>query len=213
MEEENQLVEIKNESSSIVETANKMTITSQQDLEQAAGFLKAVKDTQKKIKEYWKEPIKSAYDAHKALKAKENEMLEPLLNSEKIIKQKTSEYVIEMERLRREEEERVRAEQQQQAYEELKEAERLRELGDEVGAKIAEENAEMMSNIEVKVDSGIEKVSNLSFRKDYEIIVTDPYKVPAYINGTELRKIDLAQIKRFIKMTNNGIQIPRNKSK
>lgn len=213
MEEENQLVEIKNESSSIVETANNMNITNQEDLEYAAGFLKDIKSTQKKIKEYWEEPIKRAYEAHKALKSKANEMLEPLQNSEKIIKEKISDYTITMERLKREEEERIRAEQEQQALEQLQEAERLKAEGNEVEAQIAEENAVAMSQIDIKVDSKIEKVVGLSFRKDYEIVVTDASKVPAYINGTEIRKIDLAQIKRFVKMTNNGVQIPRNKSK
>ena len=89
----------------------------------------------------------------------------------------------------------------------------LRAEGNEVEAQIVEENAIAMNQVEVNVDSGIEKVEGLSFRKDYEILVVDATKVPAYINGTELRKIDLAQIKRFVKMTNNGVQIPRNTSK
>jgi len=210
MEEENQLVEIKNKSSSIIETANSMNITNQEDLEYAAGFLKDIKTTQKKIKDYWEEPIKRAYEAHKALKAKANEMLEPLQNSEKIIKEKISDYTITMERLKREEEERIRAEQEQQALEQLQEAERLKAEGNEVEAQIAEENAVAMSQIDIKVDSKVDKIAGLSFRKDYEIVVTDATKVPAYINGTEIRKIDLAQIKRFVKMTNNGVQIPRN---
>ena len=208
MEEETRLSEIKNESSSIIETANSMNITNQEDLEGAAAFLSEIKATQKKIKEYWAEPIKTAYEVHKGLKAKENQMLEPLQNSEKIIKEKISDYTITMERLKREEEERIKAEQERQALEQLQEAERLKAEGNEVEAQIAEENAVAMSKIDIKVDSKVEKVAGLSFRKDYEIIVADATKVPAYINGTEIRKIDLAQIKRFVKMTNNGVQIP-----
>lgn len=208
MEEENQLVEIRNESTNIVDAANNMNITNQDDLVYAAGFLNNIKATQKKIKEYWEEPIKRAYDAHKALKAKENAMLEPLQNSEKIIKDKIDDYNAVMQKLKEEEEARLRAEQERQALEQLEEAEKLRAEGNEVEAQIAESNAEMMAQVEVKVDPMIEKVQGLSFRKDFEIVVTDPYKVPAYINGTEIRKIDLAQIKRFVKMTNNGVQIP-----
>jgi hypothetical protein len=211
MEEE--LIEIRNESNDIVNIANNINITSQEDLEQAAGFLKAIKDTQKRIKEYWQEPIKNAYETHKKLKAKENEMLEPLQNSEKIIKNKVADYNLYMEQLKREEEQRIKAEQERQALEQLQEAERLRAEGNEVEAQIVEENAIAMNQVEVSVDSGIEKVEGLSFRKDYEITITDATKVPAYINGTELRKIDLTQIKRFVKMTNNGVQIPRNTSK
>lgn len=207
MEEENQLVEIRNESTNIVDAANNMNITNQDDLVYAAGFLNNIKATQKKIKEYWEEPIKRAYDAHKALKAKENAMLEPLQNSEKIIKDKISDYNAVMQKLKEEEEARLKAEQERQALEQLEEAEKLRAEGNEVEAQIAESNAEMMAQVEVKVDPMIEKVQGLSFRKDFEIVVTDPYKVPAYINGTEIRKIDLAQIKRFVKMTNNGVQI------
>lgn len=213
MEEETQLAEIKTESNSVVETANSIDITNQEDLEYAAGFLSNIKATQKKIKEYWEEPIKRAYEAHKALKAKENQMLEPLQNSEKILKGKISDYTITMERLKREEEERIRAEQQQQALEQLKEAERLKAEGNDLEAQIAEANAVAMSQVEVKIDSMVGKVDGLSFRKDYEIEVIDPLKVPAYINGTEIRKIDLAQIKRFVKMTNNGVEIPGIKVK
>ena len=213
MDEEKQLIEIRNESNDIINIANSMNITNQEDLEQAAGFLKTIKDTQKRIKEYWQEPIKNAYETHKKLKAKENEMLEPLQNSEKIIKNKVADYNLYMEQLKREEEQRIKAEQERQALEQLQEAERLRAEGNEVEAQIVEENAIAMNQVEVNVDSGVEKVEGLSFRKDYEILVVDATKVPAYINGTELRKIDLAQIKRFIKMTNNGVQIPRNTSK
>ena len=213
MEEENQLIEIKNESSNIVEVANSINITCQEDLESAAGFLKEIKSTQKKVKEYWEEPIKRAYEAHKALKAKENEMLEPLQNSEKIIKNKVADYNSYMEQLKREEEARIKAEQERQALEQLQEAERLRAEGNEVEAQIAEENAVAMSQVEVSVESGVGKVEGLSFRKDYEIEVVDPLKVPSYINGTEIRKIDLTQIKRFIKMTNNGVEIPGIKVK
>lgn len=210
MEEENQLIE---KGSTLVEMANGINVTCQEDLENAAGFLKEIKETQKRIKEYWQEPIKNAYETHKKLKAKENEMLEPLQNSEKIIKNKIADYNLYMEQRKREEEQRIRAEQEKQALEQLQEAEKLRAAGNEVEAQITEENAIAMNQVEVSVDSGIEKVEGLSFRKDYEITITDATKVPAYINGTELRKIDLTQIKRFIKMTNNGVQIPRNTSK
>lgn len=213
MEEENQLVEMKNESNNIVDAARNLKVNCQEDLEGAAGFLSEIKSMQKKVKEYWQEPIKNAYETHKKLKAKESEMLEPLQNSEKIIKEKITTYNFNMERLKREEEERIKAEQQKQAMEQLQEAERLKAEGNEVEAQIAEANALAMSQVEVKVDSMVEKVEGLSFRQDYEIIVEDASKVPAYINGTEIRKIDLAQIKRFVKMTNNGVEIPRNKSK
>ena len=118
-----------------------------------------------------------------------------------------------MEQLKREEEQRIKAEQERQALEQLQEAEKLRAEGNEVEAQIVEENAIAMNQVEVSVDSGVEKVEGLSFRKDYEIVITNAAEVPAYINGTEIRKIDLAQIKRFVKMTNNGVQIPRNTSK
>ena len=208
-ENKNELIEIQNENKSIVENAKSLQVESKEDYINATDFAKEISTAKKKVIEYWKEPKKQADEAHKAITRKEKEMLQPLNQCETILKAKISDYVQEQERLAREEEARLKAEQEKLAMQQLEEADKLRKQGNEVEAAVAEENAVSISQIDTKVDNNV-KVEGISFRKDYEIIIADPNKVPAYFNGIELREIKTNNIKKLVKMTNNTIKIPRS---
>ena len=204
-----ELVEIQNENQNIVTTAQGLQVTNKDEYINATDFAKEISSAKKKVIEYWKEPKKQADEAHKAITRKEKEMLQPLTQCETILKAKISDYVQEQERLAREEEARLKAEQEKLAMQQLEEAEKLRKQGNEVEAAVAEENAVTISQIDTKVDNNV-KVDGISFRKDYEIVIANPKEVPAYFNGIELREIKTNNIKKLIKMTNNTIKIPRS---
>ena len=72
--QENELVEIDNESNNIVRQAQSFAINTQTDLEYASSFLTTIKDTQKKISKYWEEPKKVAHDAHKKIEKIESDI-------------------------------------------------------------------------------------------------------------------------------------------
>lgn len=206
--EDKELLSLNLESNMLLGEVTNTKINNQEDFEFASSFLKQVKAVQKKVKDYWETPIKNAYEAHKSLKNKENEMLKPLQESEKILKNKMQEYTEQQTKIFEEQLKRLKEEQEKEAMHELEEAERLRENGDVVGAEIAESNANMIYQMPTNLKSGVEKVEGIGYRKDYEIQIVDDTKVPAYINGIQIRKIDESQIKKLIKMTNGQIIIP-----
>jgi len=208
MDEEYDLIQ--SESNGVIEQSQRINIENQEDLVVANNFLGQIKDMSKKIKEYWELPKKAASEAHKDICKKEKEMLEPLQDSEKIIKQKMSDYREKIRLIAEQEEQRQKEERQKLIEAELKRAEDFSQKGDALQAEIAINNAILIQNADVNTGVENEKVEGLSFRKDYEILVVDETKVPSYINGTQIRKVDTTQIKKFIKMTNNQIPIPRN---
>ena len=208
--ENNLLIEIQNESNGIISEAEQINICCQEDLVFANDFLGNIKSMSKKVEEYWKDPKKRAKEAHQLICDKEKEMLLPLKDSEKIIKNKISAYNEELKRKAEEEAERIKLEKIKLVQEELAKAKEARENGNEIEANIIENNAMLIEKAEINTGNQIEKVEGLSFRKNYEIIVVDEKQVPSYINGTQIRKVDITQIKKFIKMTNNTIPIPRN---
>lgn len=207
---ENELIELENESNSVVSQAMNIIISNQDELVYADSFLTAIKNTSKKVKEYWEGPKKKASETHKEICSREKEMLIPLQNSEKIIKDKINDYREELKRIAEQEAQEQEMERQKMIEAELQKAQELEKTGDFAEAEIAKANAALIENIELDNAPNMEKVKGLSFRKNYEIIVVDAEKVPSYANGIEIRKIDTMQIKKLVKMTNNGVNIPRN---
>lgn len=204
--EDNHLVEIQNESSGILNQAENIEINCKEDYCFATDFMRNIMNMKQKISTYWKEPKKQAADAHKAIVKKEKEMLEPIENCEKILRKKISLYITEQKRLAMLEEERMKKQREELAMKQLEEADKMRKEGNELEATIAEQNAIAISEIETKIEDST-KIDGVSYRKDYKIIVTNPNEVPAYINGIQIREIDLSAIKKIVKMTDGQIKI------
>ena len=133
-------------------------------------------------------------------------MLEPIENCEKILRRKISLYITEQKKLAMLEEEIMKKQREELAMKQLEEAEKMRKEGNELEATIVEQNAIAISEIETKIEDST-KIDGVSYRKDYKIIVTNPNEVPAYINGIQIREIDLSAIKKIVKMTDGQIKI------
>ena len=204
--EDNHLIEIQNESSGILNQAENIKINCKEDYYFATDFMRNIMNMKQKISTYWKEPKKQAADAHKAIVKKEKEMLEPIENCEKILRRKISLYITEQKKLAMLEEEIMKKQREELAMKQLEEAEKMRKEGNELEATIVEQNAIAISEIETKIEDST-KIDGVSYRKDYKIIVTNPNEVPAYINGIQIREIDLSAIKKIIKMTDGQIKI------
>ena len=208
MENENkEILVLEENTNSIVSQSNNINISDQESYEGAALFTKKIKEASKQVTEYWKTPKENAAKVHKDICAKEKQMLEPLKEAEKILKTKMIAYTTEQERKAREEEMRIRKEQERLALEQLQKAEELKKQGNDVEAAITEMNAVAISELNTTVESSVQKVDGISYRKDYNIIITDPTKVPNYINGIEIRKIDVSAIKKLVKLTGNTVTI------
>ena len=209
MENENkEILVLEQNTNSIVEQINGIVINDQETYENAVNVAKKIKEANKQVTEYWKEPKESAAKAHKDICAKEKLMLEPLKKAESILKNKMITYTTEQQRKAAEEERRIREEQERLALEQLQKAEELRKQGNELEATITEQNAVAISELDTKVDSGVKKVDGMSYQTDYDIIVIDSNKVPSYVNGIEIRKIDTTAIKKLVKLTGNTVDIP-----
>lgn len=209
MENENkEILVLEKNTNSIVEKINGIVITNQETYENAVDVAKTIKEANKNVTEYWKPAKEAAAQAHKQICSKEKAMLDPLKEAESILKSKMITYTTEQQRKAEEEAQRIKVEQEKLALEQLKRAEELRKQGNEVEAYITEQNAITISELETKVDSGVQKVDGMSYQSDYDIIVIDSNKVPSYINGIEIRKIDTTAIKKLVKLTGNTVEIP-----
>lgn len=205
--EENQLIVIEQEKKSILDQIQEITINNEEDNIKAGNFLKQIKPVIKNIKEYWKPLKESAKKAHSDLCSKEKEMLTPLEEAETQIKAKMSVYITEQQEKARKEQEALRKAQEEEALRQLAEAEKLKAEGKEMEAQIQEEMAYAIDEVKSVVEPTIQKQEGISYMTDYSIVITDANKVPTYINGIEIRPIDVQAIKKLAKASKGQIQI------
>lgn len=207
--EENKL---EKEVSLIEQRAEALIVASTADFEDAGEFLKQIKKAQKQVKEYW-EPLRvSAKRSYDEVLAHRKEMIDPLDNAERIAKRKVSDYSIEQERKRREQEEAMRRLAQAEIDRHLDEAAEAEANGDAVGAEYAMAEAEMMEGVSIAgaVQTSAPKVKGISQSKTWELCESecDWSKVPVSLAGVELRPVDKAAVLRMVKMSKGQIQIP-----
>ena len=190
--------EIKKQSSLIVRKAVKVTVTDQKSLSVAETILVQVKDIIKGVIEYFEDPIKKAHAAHKAILAKKNEALDPLLKAERFLKSAVKDYLVEEERARRAAEEQRKFEQEAL----LAKLEKERDdgdtkLADETFEKIEEIHAESMKVEELPQMVGVTKKTLIRWR------VTDIDLVPR-----DLLMIDKAEVDEIVKRLKMNASIP-----
>lgn len=205
--EDNQLTVIEDQQKSILDRIQEITINNDEDNIKAGNFLKQIKPVIKNIKDYWKPLKESAKKAHSDLCAREKSMLEPLELAETQIKAKMSVYITEQEEKARREQEALRKAQEEEALKQLAEAEKLKEEGKELEAQMQEEMAYAIDEVKTVITPTIQKQEGISYMTDYVIEVVDATKVPAYINGIEIRPVDTQAIKKLVKMSKGQLQI------
>ena len=205
--EDNKLITIENEQKSILEQIQEITINNEEDNVKAGNFLKQIKPVIKNIKEYWKPLKESAKKAHSDLCAREKTMLEPLEQAETQIKAKMSVYITEQEEKAKREQEALRKAQEEEALKQLAEAEKLKAEGKEFEAQMQEEMAYAIDEVKTVVQPTIQKQEGISYMTDYSVVITDANKVPTYVNGIEIRPIDVQAIKKLAKASKGQIQI------
>ena len=114
--------------------ANALIVDTKESFEYAGEIVLDIDAMIKKVETYWKELKRKAHEAHKAITAKESEMLGPLKDKRKTLRSKISVYLTIQEKIRQEEQKKIDAERRQQEAE-LKQKQ-------EEAAKIAEKNEE-----------------------------------------------------------------------
>lgn len=190
--------EIKKQSSLIIRRAVKIQVTDQKTLSVAETILVQVKDIIKGVTDYFEDPIAKAHAAHKAILAKKNEALDPLLKAEKFLKNAVRDYLVEEERKRRAAEEQRKFEQEAL----LAKLEKERDdgdtkLADETFDKIEEIHAESMKVEELPQMVGVTKKTLIRWR------VSNLSLVPR-----DLLMLDKAKVDEIVKRMKMNAEIP-----
>jgi hypothetical protein len=170
----------------------------------AGSLVKTIKEARKKIVEYF-QPMKSAAQkAHKEVCTREKEHLSPLDEAEKLVRNTISIYLNEQERIRQEEERKVRLKAEDDARKEreklARQAEKAAAKGKDEKAEALREQAEEVVATPVFVAPVVEKTTRtegvtISQRKETVVEVTDIRKLLAYIAATEVAPIGAVEIK------------------
>ena len=189
--------------------ASAITIKSEEDYQNAAGFGRMLKQRTSDVKEFWKPMKDAAHKAHAEICSKEKAMLQPLTNAEKILKNTMGAYVAEQDRKRREAEEAARRAAQEEVDRKMQEAIDLDAVGDAAGAELAMMEAEIMDDMSesVAVAGAKPKADGASTSKDWEIVDIDTNLVPTSVAGVEIRPVDRAAVMRLIRASKGSIKI------
>ncbi len=163
MATKNEIVKLEKETNEVLDKAKSLVIKTQDQYLFCAEFLKRVKQIKKQIDEAYDEGIENAHKTWKGLLSKKKEYYDPLEQAEKIIKQKSIDYIIEQEAIQKE--------LQRKAEEEARKAEEKRKSDLEAQAKKweekgniekAKEKRQMMEDVFVP----IKNVDTIEISKD-----------------------------------------------
>lgn len=200
-------IQVKEQAATLEQQAQAYQIATNEDYEEAAGFLKRVKGAKKQVEDYWKEPISKAFEAHRALTAKRQQMIGVCESAEKVMKRKMLIYSQKIEAERRAAEEAARKAAQEESDRLLAEAAKAEESGDTMQATANMAMAEQVSSIKPAVQVFKPKVQGVSTKKVWKVRVNDAKAVPAYVSGVCVRPIDERALLQLRKL-NPGIEIP-----
>jgi len=198
---------VRQEATTLEQQAQAYTIENNEDYEQAAGFLKRVKAAKKQVEDYWREPIQKAFEAHRALTAKRQQMIGVCESAEKVMKRKMLTYSQKIEAERRAAEEQARKAAQEESDRLLAEAAKAEESGDSASATVNMAMAEQMESVKPTVQIAAPKVTGVSKKKVWKVRVDDEKAVPSYANGICIRPVDERAIMQLHRL-NPNVEIP-----
>lgn len=156
---------VRQETTTLEQQAQAYQIASNTDYEEAARFLKRVKGAKKQVEDYWKEPISKAFEAHRALTAKRQQMIGVCESAEKVMKRKMLTYSQKIEAERRAAEEQARKAAQEESDRLLAEAAKAEKSGDTMQATVNMAMAEQMESVKPAVQVAAPKVSGVSTKR------------------------------------------------
>lgn len=200
-----------NEEVSVVESrAAAMMILSDDDFQNASALTKDVKAVQKRVDAYWEPMRESAYTTYKNITDHKKAMLDPLKKAETILKKKMSDYLIEKEKRRKAEEERLRELARKEVEKKLEEAADAEAQGDMASSEYALVEAEVMDDMVATVSVGktATKADGIIQKKAWKITGIDLSQLPTEFGGVLIRPADESAIMGLIKASKGAISIP-----
>lgn len=192
--------ELKQEVMTIDEAVKAIVVNDAETYQSAGGMIINLDNLIKKIKTYWKEPKEKAFQAHKAITAKEAEMLKPIEERRRFLNGKISAYLTEQERIRKAEqarldEERRKAEQKEREKLQAR-AEKAEEKGNDAKAEALRQKAEDVFIPPAIVVPAVEKTTKMdtgtiSAVKDIEIEIVSELEI---IRGIAEKQIPISVV-------------------
>lgn len=194
----------------IEQDAKQLSITTDEEYEQAADFAKTIASRKKIVTDYFAPMKKAAHDAHKQVCDRENQLLEPLKTAETMCKNAMRLYMAKKQEEARRREAEMRRLAEEEAKRQLEEAQKLEDEGKKEEADHALSQAVVAEQLgsSAFVSSDAPKVKGVSHSRDWEIVSIDESLVPVAVSGAVIRPVDQAAIKRLIKATGGTITIP-----
>lgn len=202
--------ELTEQVNSIEYKAESMVIKDDEAYKAAGVFGRTLKQKAADVMEFFKPMKDSAYKAHREICEREKSMLTPLKNAEQILKKAMSVYTMEIEKRRREEEERLRKIAEEEARRKLEEAVKLEAMGEKQAAESAMLDAQFTEQIGRSVTIHAEKpqAEGVSTSVDWEIADINANEVPLSVAGVLIRPVDVAAVMKLIRASKGTIQIP-----
>jgi hypothetical protein len=136
------LMELEKRTLSFPQKAQTIRITDTPSLQKANDFLSAIKALQKEISETFDPLIKKAHEAHRAILDRKKKYEEPLIQAEKTIKPQIARYYSELERIRKDKEEKNRIEKEEAERKEREQLEKMEKKAAALAKKGKEEEAQ-----------------------------------------------------------------------
>ena len=204
------VAELQKQANGIELQAEMMAVSDDNTYKAAGEFGRLIKQRTSDITDFFKPLKDAAHKTHKEICDKEKSMLDPLKNAEKILKKEMGDYAAAVERKRREEEARIKAEAEAESRRALEEALKLESEGDVGGAAAVMQSAEMVESYSqnAAVTAEKPKANGISSGIDWEITNVDDKTVPIDMSGIVLRPVDTAAVTRIIRASKGTISIP-----
>lgn len=198
------------EVSAIELQAESVVIATDEDYSQAGEATSNVKRMQKKVEGYWEPMRLSTKKAYDEVLTHKKEMLDPLKKAEQILKGKMSNYLLEKERKRKEQEEAMRKLAEAESDKKLQEAIDASNAGDDAAAEFAMAEAEVYDTAATTsvITKQEPKAKGVSTSKTWKITSIDSKQVPIEFSGMELRPVNESLVMNLIKASKGKIVIP-----
>lgn len=186
--------------------------------EAAQRMLLEIDDIRKRVVATWKPMKEAAFKAHRAVCDKENELLKPLIDADKLLKQRIGAYTFEQIKIAQQRDEQLRlaaeSEARQRAVVETEEtaiaaAEELHAMGDFEGAEDVLNNpmpAPIRYEMPAPVKPSVASVAGVSGNIAYEVSITNINDVPREYLVVDMQKTQ-AEIARRAKQAGGRLQV------
>lgn len=216
-----EVVKFKDEGTAIEQRARALEVVSEETRLEAADMRERARQFKKAVQDRFKGPKDSAFKAHKDICALEAEMYGPADRVIKVLDSKSSAYLMELERQRRAEEERLRKEAEAKAEAERKRLEKLAERQMEAGKfeKAEEtiaraEDVQVMAPILPSIDRSVKtEAGGTSGSKDFDVSVDNVLLVIRQVSDGKLPiaciDIKASVIKSWVKLQTVNGKLPQ----